>query len=79
MAVWRSCIDAALRELAASDVQLTEAGILLTEQIQARNQEELPRLTREHPEPAAWAAKVVAEHMAQAGSKEPGEAWFLAV
>jgi HEXXH motif-containing protein len=79
MAVWRSCIDAALRELAASDAQLTEAGILLTEQIQARNQEELPRLTREHPEPAAWAAKVVAEHMAQAGSKEPGEAWFLAV
>lgn len=79
MAVWRSCIDAALRELAISDAQLTEAGILLTKQIQATNEEELPRLRREHPEPAAWAAKVVAEHMAQAASKEPGEAWFLAV
>jgi hypothetical protein len=79
MAIWRSCIDGALRELASSDAQLTEAGILLTKQIQATNQESLPRLRREHPELVGWAEKAVAEHMAQAGSKEPGEAWYLAL
>jgi uncharacterized protein len=79
MLMWRSCIQAGVKEAHSPLVRLTPAGVALVESINLDNEITLSGLAKAYPAVYDWSQRAVSEHMSQAGLEDSVHPTYLGV